>query len=101
MPEPLDDRALDATLHELGSWTGDRTGLHREVTAPSFPAAIELVRRIADVAEELDHHPDIDIRWRTVRLACSTHSAGDAVTELDVRLARAVEAVIAESGAGG
>ena len=100
MPEALTDQALADALAELPEWTGDRAGLRREVTAPSFLAGIELVRRIAEAAEQLDHHPDIDIRWRTVRLACATHSAGGAATDLDVRLAREIERLIGEATGG-
>jgi 4a-hydroxytetrahydrobiopterin dehydratase len=60
---------------------------------PSFPEAIAFVQRVAELAEELDHHPDIDIRWRTVVLAVSTHDAGGAITGKDIELARRVGAL--------
>ena len=47
---------------------------------------------IADVAEEMDHHPDVDLRWRTLHLAVVTHSAGG-VTDLDLELARRIDAL--------
>jgi 4a-hydroxytetrahydrobiopterin dehydratase len=46
--------------------------------------------RIAFVAEQLDHHPDVDLRWRTLHLTLVTHSAGG-VTGLDLQLARRVD----------
>ena len=63
--------------------------LRREIKSASFPAAIDLVNRIAQVAEEMDHHPDIDIRWRTLGLGLVTHSAGG-VTRKDEQLAMAI-----------
>ena len=48
---------------------------------------------MADAAERADHHPDIDIRWRTVTFRLSTHDAG-AVTVLDVSLARAIDEIV-------
>jgi 4a-hydroxytetrahydrobiopterin dehydratase len=45
------------------------------------------------VAEELDHHPDLDVRYRTLRVAVVTHSAGG-VTKLDLQLARRVDALL-------
>ena len=48
---------------------------------------------IADVAEEMDHHPDIDLRWRTLHLTLVSHSAGG-VTELDLELARRIDALL-------
>lgn len=50
------------------------------------------MQAVGRLAEEADHHPDIDIRWRTVRLALVTHDAGG-ITELDLALARAVDAL--------
>ena len=47
---------------------------------------------VGGLAEQADHHPDIDIRWRTVRLALVTHDAGG-ITELDFSLARAIDAL--------
>jgi 4a-hydroxytetrahydrobiopterin dehydratase len=94
MPEPLDDDALAALAEALPSWQVEGGSIVREVEAPTFPAAIEWVVMIAAAAEEMDHHPDIDIRWRRLRLALSTHSAGGRVTELDVALAERIDAIV-------
>jgi 4a-hydroxytetrahydrobiopterin dehydratase len=56
--------------------------------------AIDLVQKVAIAAEEMDHHPDIDIRWRTVSFVLSTHSAG-AITDLDYELAAKIDALVA------
>lgn len=92
---PLDAAEIATALRGLPGWRADGDGLHREVELPGFPAAITAVDRIAVIAEEMDHHPDIDIRWRTLRLGCFTHSA-NAVTQRDVELAGRIEAVLAE-----
>lgn len=60
---------------------------------PTFPAAVAFVDRIAERAEAADHHPDLDIRYRKVRVALSTHDAGG-VTRKDLELADAVEAAL-------
>jgi 4a-hydroxytetrahydrobiopterin dehydratase len=49
--------------------------------------------RIGFVAEQVDHHPDVDLRWRTLHLVLVTHSAGG-VTELDLDLARRIDALL-------
>ena len=67
--------------------------LVRVVECASFPAALDFVLAVGRLAEEADHHPDIDIRWRTVRLAVVTHDAGG-LTGLDFALARAVDALV-------
>jgi 4a-hydroxytetrahydrobiopterin dehydratase len=77
-------------LADLKDWTGDTASLRRSVKASSFAAGIRLVDAVAEIADAMDHHPDIDIRWTTITFVCSTHSAGG-VTELDVELARRID----------
>lgn len=90
MADILTPVELVAALAELPLWSGDTSGIERTVECATFPAAISLVDDVAAVAEQQDHHPDIDIRWRTVRFACSTHSAGG-VTAADLVLARNID----------
>lgn len=94
MREPLDDAALGAALSELDGWTGDTNGITRTVSLPTFPAAIAVVDRVALVAEELNHHPDIDIRWRTLTFRASTHDADGRVTAMDVTLAKRIDEMV-------
>jgi len=91
MPRPklLDDDEITAALADLPGWEREQDALVRTTQLPSFPAAIAVVDRVAAIAEERDHHPDIDIRWRTLTFRCSTHSEGG-ITELDVALAKAI-----------
>jgi 4a-hydroxytetrahydrobiopterin dehydratase len=89
MADLLDDTAVAAALDELPGWERDGDALVRTAALPSFPTAIEVVDRVAALAEERDHHPDIDIRWRTLTFRCSTHSAGG-ITQRDVDLAAAI-----------
>ncbi len=84
---------LQALLQELPGWTGDTSALQRSIEFPDFPTAIEAVGLVAEAAETMDHHPDMDIRWRTVSFSLSTHSAGG-VTGLDIELARAISALV-------
>ena len=63
------------------------------MTFDSFLEGIDAVGRVAELAERSDHHPDIDIRWRTVTFALVTHSEGG-ITEKDVLLARGIDAVL-------
>lgn len=90
MADLLSADEVTGALAELDGWTGDTSAISRTVTAPSFPAAIRLVVEVAEAAEDADHHPDIDIRWRTVTFALSTHSAGG-VTAKDTALARRID----------
>ena len=94
MPRPprLSPDDVAAALTALPLWHGGPEGIERTLELPSFRAAAEAVSMIADVAEQLDHHPDLDLRWTRVRVAVVTHSAGG-VTELDLQLARRVDAL--------
>ena len=93
MRDRLGAEELARALRDLPGWEGDTAALHRRVELPSFRAAVDAVVAVADVAEELDHHPDVDLRWRTVVLHLTTHSAGG-VTEQDLALARRVDALL-------
>ncbi len=63
------------------------------MTFPGFLDGIEAVRRVAERAEAADHHPDIDIRWRTVTFVLVTHSEGG-ITDKDVAMAREIDALL-------
>jgi 4a-hydroxytetrahydrobiopterin dehydratase len=96
--ELLSEKDVAAALAELDGWSGDTSAIRRTVTASDFPTAIRIVDDVAVVAEELDHHPDIDIRWKRATFALSTHSAGG-VTGKDVELARRIDSVSERHGA--
>jgi len=89
----LDDRAIADGLRNLPAWEGDSEGISRTAELASFRAAIAVVEAVADIAEEMDHHPDIDIRWRTLTFHNATHSSGG-VTRLDLELAKRIDEVI-------
>ena len=95
MPRPprLSAAEVAAGLTGLPAWWGGPDGIERTVELAGFPAAVDTIVAIAAIAEEMDHHPDIDLRWRTLRIAVVTHSAGG-VTELDLELARRVDALL-------
>jgi len=93
MAKVLSDDEVAAALAELPEWSGDHTGIRRSVKAATFPAGVTLVDRVAEAAEAADHHPDIDIRWRTITFTLVTHSAGG-VTERDLAMARTVDEII-------
>jgi 4a-hydroxytetrahydrobiopterin dehydratase len=94
MAEILSEAALAEALAGLPEWSGDVRGIARAVKAPTFLAGIRLVDAVAEAAEAADHHPDIDIRWRTVTFRLATHSAGG-VTDKDLALARRIDELTA------
>ncbi|CAJ1495163.1 4a-hydroxytetrahydrobiopterin dehydratase [[Mycobacterium] kokjensenii] len=90
----LTDDQVHAALTGLDGWEHTDGVLRRSVTFDSFPAGIDAVRRVAECAEAADHHPDIDIRWRTVTFVLVTHSAGG-ITEKDVAMAGQIDRIVA------
>lgn len=93
--EPVSQEKIDeriATMH--AGWSGTTKELRRSIEFADFPTAVEFVNRLAPICEELDHHPDLSLRWRWVDVGLSTHSAGG-VTDLDLTLAGHVDEVAA------
>jgi len=89
MAELLSGDDLAAALAGVDGWSGNTDGIERAIQAPTFLDGIRLVDAVAEAAEAADHHPDIDIRWRTVTFRLSTHSKGG-VTDKDIALAKKI-----------
>lgn len=89
----LSDEQVDAALPDLDGWERKDGALRRSITFPAFLDGIDAVRRVGERAEQKDHHPDIDIRWRTVTFALVTHSEGG-ITEKDVEMAREIDGIL-------
>ncbi|MDQ4010277.1 MAG: 4a-hydroxytetrahydrobiopterin dehydratase [Actinomycetota bacterium] len=96
MAQLWDDERVAAALEGLTDWQRDGDAIVRTAKLPSFPVAIEAVRAVAEIAEARNHHPDIDIRWRTVTFRCSTHSEGG-ITDQDFELAGEIDRVLIDA----
>lgn len=89
----LGPEAVDAALAGRGlAWERREDHLVKVVRRQGFAGALAYVNAVGALAEAADHHPDIDIRWDTVTLRLTTHSAGG-LTEKDLDLAAAVDAL--------
>ena len=90
----LSDSEIDERLAG-GDWRRDGDAIVRNVELDGFKAAMALANRVADAANDANHHPDILIHdYKHVRLTLSTHSAGG-ITENDFALARTIDELIA------
>jgi 4a-hydroxytetrahydrobiopterin dehydratase len=98
MAQVLKNDDLATRLATLDGWAGDAQAITRTVELPTFLDAIEVVGRVAEVAEAMDHHPDIDIRWKKLTFTCSTHMAGG-VTGADFELAHRINEIVAVAAA--
>lgn len=94
----LTDEQVDAALADIDNWERVEGVVRRSVKFPTFLAGIDAVRRVAEHAEAKDHHPDIDIRWRTVKFNLVTHAAGG-ITENDLAMARDINGILDDASA--
>jgi 4a-hydroxytetrahydrobiopterin dehydratase len=88
--EVLAPDVVDAALARGMAWEREGTVLVKVHTGRAFADALAYVNAVGVLAEEMDHHPDIDIRWNRVTLRLSTHSAGG-ITEADLELGRRID----------
>lgn len=91
----LSDDDVDARAAGLAGWSRVDGQLRRSVTFETFLDGIGAVQKVAELAERADHHPDIDIRWRTVTFALVTHSQGG-ITEKDLELAALIDGIVGD-----
>ncbi len=91
-PRPLTPDAVRRALPGIPAWrlVEGHPALERTFLFDSFPAAVAFVTRVAFLAEAAGHHPDVDVRFRRVRLVLSTHEA-KGVTRRDLDLAAAID----------
>jgi 4a-hydroxytetrahydrobiopterin dehydratase len=88
--EVLDPAEVDAALAGGTEWERVGSELVKVHTERDFAGALDFVNRVGELAEQMNHHPDIEIKWNTVTLRLSTHSAGG-ITNSDLELARRID----------
>jgi 4a-hydroxytetrahydrobiopterin dehydratase len=84
---------IKAGLERLPEWRRRRQAISRTYQFKDFAAAMRFVNAVARCAEQVGHHPDIDIRWNRVTLELTTHDAGG-LSEKDFSLARRLDGLI-------
>ena len=88
--EKLNSESIRGWLRAREGWKRRSNQLVKEFDFPSFRDSIVFVNRVATLADEVDHHPDIDIRFDKVSITLSTHDAGG-ITEKDLDLAEQID----------
>jgi 4a-hydroxytetrahydrobiopterin dehydratase len=96
---PLSDDKIEQGLADLAGWSRAGDEIEKTYELPSFPDAVAFVTRVGFLAEAANHHPDLDLRYRNVRVALSTHSEGG-ITDKDFSLAGEIEAAAAARSKG-
>lgn len=90
--KPLTPAEIRLSRHRVPHWTRRGAVLRRTFEFNDFVAAMKFVNSVARVAEKVQHHPDIDIRWNRVTLRLTTHDA-NGLTERDFSLAERCQAI--------
>lgn len=90
MSDLISEDELAAALKKLPEWELEGNAISRSIEFEEFMEAIDFVNLVADVAEDAQHHPDIDIRYAKVDLSLMTHDVGG-VTELDLEMAHRID----------
>ena len=94
----LDHEEVTRQVADLPGWTGTAASLTRTYDFDAFPTLVTAFDEIAVEAQEMDHHPDLDVRWCTLHVTCWTHDRGG-VTQLDIELAHRIHTIATRLGA--
>jgi 4a-hydroxytetrahydrobiopterin dehydratase len=98
MSRLLTDEEIERQLIDLAGWKRDGPSLVASYVAPDFSSAVQLIVTVGEEAEQMNHHPDVDLRWKVTHWRLSTHSKGG-LTQLDVELAHRIASAAAGLGA--
>lgn len=88
----LSEEEIKGRLTNLEGWKREGDSISRTWEFPRFLKAIEFIQKVARLADEMEHHPDIFNHWRTVTLSLTTHDEGG-LTERDFRLADKINGI--------
>jgi 4a-hydroxytetrahydrobiopterin dehydratase len=88
----LSDSEIDERLGGLDGWRRSGEAIVKEFDNGDFKGSVEFVNRLTPEAEEMNHHPDLEISWKTVTVTITTHSEGG-LTEGDFELASRIDAL--------
>ena len=92
MRQKLSDLEIQRALGRLSGWTRRGDALVKTISFERFSDGIAFVDRVAKIADEMNHHPDIDIRYTKIAISLSTHDAGG-ITDSDLLLAERIEGI--------
>lgn len=90
MAELIKADDLKNRLKKIPEWELEKKHIERTFEFDEFSESIDFVNSVAEVSEDEEHHPDIDIRFNKVRLILSTHAKGG-LTDLDFALAERID----------
>jgi 4a-hydroxytetrahydrobiopterin dehydratase len=86
----LSDAEIDERLGGLDGWKRSGDAIVKEYDNGDFKGSVDFVNRLTPEAEEMNHHPDLEISWKTVTVTVTSHSEGG-LTDKDFELARRID----------
>ncbi len=86
------DEEIQARLEDLEGWERSGDSIRKQFKLDDFVGSVEFVNRLVEPAEEMNHHPDLEVSWNRVTVSITTHAQGG-LTENDFELARRIEAL--------
>jgi len=86
----LGEEEIEARLGELDGWRREGDAIVKEFKLDDFVGSVDFINRLAPVAEELNHHPDLQVSWNKVTVSITTHSEGG-LTQNDFGLAKRID----------
>jgi 4a-hydroxytetrahydrobiopterin dehydratase len=90
MADLLSDEAIDERLGDLDGWSREGDAIAKDFENENFVGSVKFVDSVVEPAEEMGHHPDIEISWDTVTVSITNHAAGG-LTEADFELAGRID----------
>jgi 4a-hydroxytetrahydrobiopterin dehydratase len=88
----LSDEQIEEKLDPLEGWERSGDAIRKQFQLHDFKGSVDFVNRLTPEAEEMNHHPDLEISWNKVTVAISTHSEGG-LTENDFKLAERIDSI--------
>lgn len=89
----LNETQLEDALQSLNGWQAENKHLTKTFSLPSYMAGLAFASAVGTIAEGFDHHPDIMIAYKKVKVSFTTHDAGSQITQKDVDAARSIDAL--------
>lgn len=91
---PLSDIEIQRELGTLTGWARKGNAITKTFTFGGFPAALDFAQSLVPIAERMNHHPDLDVRYNKVIVHLTTHDKGG-ITKNDLSQARQIEEMVA------
>ena len=90
--EKLSEAEVNLALENLNGWKFKEEKIKKKFEFANFAEALVFVNEVGEIAERLDHHPDIKFGWGYVKIKTTTHDR-DGVTDFDIELAKQIDAL--------